>query len=426
MNLVSKRPVPGGFADLHVGLGNYDFFEVGADIGGTLDPRGRAHGTLQRPIPEEGLVRRFRSHVRAHISRPRSRIDLGENTSITFLTQFIHDKNFIAMPLVAPGTVLPNPNGKLPITRNLGEPDFPNSSNLTRVLLGYEFSHFFNDIFSFRQNVRYGWYEIDFQAIYNDALEPDLRTLTRYGYKGRNDYWTINADNIGAAKFETGLLAHYAIIGMDYYYLKSSYNASLASVAPIDIFDPVYGAEVGQFEEFFVQRYSQSQLGIYAQEQATLWDRLTLLAGGRMDFVWTRDADVLFDSTVKADDSSFSPRAGIAWEFVPGISVYGNFSKSFFPQAGFTSVDGEALPPETGTQWEGGVKTLYFDGRVRGRHSPSITLQKITSPWTTRPTRGSSSIRESSGAGGSRPTSQSTLPRAGTSPGLMHIPTPRS
>ena len=152
---------------------------------------------------------------------------------------------------------------------------------------------------------------------------------------------------------------------MDYYYLKSSYNASLASVAPIDIFDPVYGAEVGQFEEFFVQRYSQSQLGIYAQEQATLWDRLTLLAGGRMDFVWTRDADVLFDSTVKADDSKFSPRAGIAWEFVPGISVYGNFSKSFFPQAGFTSVDGEALPPETGTQWEGGVKTLYFDGRVQ-------------------------------------------------------------
>lgn len=365
VNLISKRPVPGGFADLHVGLGNYDFYEVGADVGGSLDPGRMTNGRFNALYRREGSFVDFVPTSERIYLAPALRIDIGDNTSITFLIQFIHDKNFLSMPLVAPGTVLSNPNGRLPRTRNLGEPDFPNRSDLTRTLAGYEFVHFFNDVFSFRQNFRYGWYEVDFQTIYNDVLEPDLRTLTRFGYKGRNEYWTINADNIGAAKFETGPASHYAIIGFDYYYLKSYYNASTASIAPIDIFDPVYGAEVGQFEEFFVQRYRQTQLGIYAQEQAILWDRLMLLAGGRMDFVWTSDTDVLFDSTVKADDNKFSPRVGIAWEFVPGVSVYGNFSKSFFPQPGFTSVDGEALPPEIGTQWEGGIKSLYFGGRLQ-------------------------------------------------------------
>ncbi|HVY54279.1 MAG TPA: TonB-dependent siderophore receptor, partial [Thermodesulfobacteriota bacterium] len=364
VNLISKRPVPGGFADLHVGVGSYDFFEAGADMGGTLDPGGILTGRFNALYRRKGSFVDFVHTSERIYLAPALRIDLGPNTSVTLLIQFLHDKNFIAVPLVAPGTVLPNPNGRLPITRNLGEPDFPNKNDLTRALLGYELDHSFNDIFSFRQNFRYGWYEVTFREIYNDTLEPDLRTLTRYGFKSRNDYWTVNADNIGAAKFETGPAAHYAIIGMDYYYMDSKYNASLADIAPIDIFDPVYGAEVGPFEEFFVQRYKQTQLGVYAQEQAILWNRLTLLAGGRMDFVWTRDEDVLSDFTQKADDHKFSPRVGVVWEFVPGVSVYGNFSKSFFPQPGYSSADGKALPPEIGTQWEGGLKTLYFGGRL--------------------------------------------------------------
>jgi len=374
VNMVSKRPRPGGFADLHVGVGNYDFVEVGADVGGSLVESGAITGRFNALYRRQGTFTDFLDTGERIYAAPAVSIALGPNTDLTILTQFVHDNVPVAMPLVAPGTVLNNPNGRLPISRNLGEPGYQNITDSTRTLLGYQFSHNFNEVFSFRQNFRYRWQDTKFGGIYNSILEPDMRTLTRFVYESHEKNKAINVDNIGAAKFETGPVKHYAFVGADFFYETADFSATFAGIAPIDIFDPVYGAEPGEFAPIALQRDTQKQLGIYAQEQALLWDQLMILVGGRWDFVWTDNHDRMLDIEYKKDDNKFSPRVGIAWEFVPGVSVYGNYSRSFYPQVGSTDALGKPLPPETGEQWEGGFKTLYFEGRLQS----TVSVYQIT------------------------------------------------
>ena len=277
VNMVSKRPRPGGFADLHVGAGNYDFVEVGADVGGSLVESGAITGRFNALYRRQGTFTDFTDTGERLYAAPAVSIALGPNTNLTILTQFVHDNVPVAMPLVAPGTVLNNPNGRLPISRNLGEPGYQNITDSTRTLLGYQFSHNFNEVFSFRQNFRFRWQETKFGGIYNSILEPDMRTLTRFVYESREKNKAVNVDNIGSAQFETGPVKHYAFIGADFFYETADFSASMAGITPIDIFDPVYGAEPGEFFPASLQRDTQKQLGIYAQEQALLWNQLMIL-----------------------------------------------------------------------------------------------------------------------------------------------------
>src|SRR5262249_30257117 len=41
-----------------------------------------------------------------------------------------------------------------------------------------------------------------------------------------------------------------------------------------------------------------------------------------------------------------------------------SYSESFKPQLGYASATGRALDPETGQQWELGIKTALLDGRI--------------------------------------------------------------
>lgn len=63
------------------------------------------------------------------------------------------------------------------------------------------------------------------------------------------------------------------------------------------------------------------------------------------------------------DEGVFTPRAGLVYQPFPWIAFYGSYSKSFVPLEGTTRA-GSALRPETGEQYEGGVKFDFFGGRI--------------------------------------------------------------
>ena len=48
--------------------------------------------------------------------------DISDATQLTLLTQFIEEDTGVAQPLPAEGTVLANPNGRIPRSRGIGEP----------------------------------------------------------------------------------------------------------------------------------------------------------------------------------------------------------------------------------------------------------------------------------------------------------------
>ncbi len=274
--------------------------------------------------------------------------------------------------------MLANPNGRLPITRNTGEKNHPNINALWRILAGYALEHRLNETFTIRQNLRGSVNHVTDRFIYNgysadsgftSGFQADLRTLERFAYRSVDDYWTLAADTTLEARFTTGPVKHTAMAGVDYAYLDAKtrrwQNEGFANdVTPLDLFAPVYGAAFPDLSPTGKSFTRSDSAGFYVQEIATLFDRVTLLGGGRVDVVSSSVRDELADTTTKTHDSAFSPRVGAAWEFVRGASVYASYGKSFRPQTGFLQADGTTVAPETGVSYEAGVKTLLFDGRL--------------------------------------------------------------
>ena len=87
------------------------------------------------------------------------------------------------------GTMLPNPFGKVPVGRNLGETGY-NFFNRKQWSAGYDFSHRFNDRFSIQQNLKYFDVKVDSRAVFGagivdnnfDGVPDDYRTVNRFDF----------------------------------------------------------------------------------------------------------------------------------------------------------------------------------------------------------------------------------------------------
>jgi len=157
------------------------------------------------------------------------------------------------------------------------------------------------------------------------------------------------------------LIQHHLLFGVDYYYNRSEttrreidYADFPGSYAAIDLFNPQYGAPLPAFASSTTSRTKSDLVGLYVQEQAKFFDRLTLTAGGRVDFSSNNGESV----------DAFSPRVGVTYEFIPGAALYANYSESFDPQWFSTDASRKPVDPETGENFEVGLKTALLDGRL--------------------------------------------------------------
>jgi iron complex outermembrane receptor protein len=130
---------------------------------------------------------------------------------------------------------------------------------------------------------------------------------------------------------------------------------------PINLVNPVYTAATAEATGAFRDvTLTQKQLGVYMQDQIKL-DRFTLVLSGRNDWVSTNN-DNHAGAGQSRDDSKFSGRAGVIYNFDSGVAPYVSYATSYNPVVG---LNGTALQlPETGQQSEVGVKFQPngFDG----------------------------------------------------------------
>lgn len=380
VNMISKRPRPDAAAQLHLSGGSYDFFEAAADVGGpvpALDGLSVRINTLYRTF--DSFTEFVDPSERIYVA-PALTWQIGPRTHLTLLGQYFDDDRRIAFALPAAGTVLPNPNGRIPIDRNVGEPDYQNVAHAWRGQAGWIGEHAFNDVFTLRQVVRWASNESRFVGIYPLFLVGDSE-LARYAYRSRASYDTIAQDTSLQAKFTTGPASHTAVAGVDYYRIDDDTLDETASMDPIDVFDPHYGARPGPFTPTIEQKVRADAVGVYVQEMARLFDQVTLLAGFRYDAASNERDNHITETITTADDAAITPRAGIVWEFVRGVAAYFSYSESFQPQPTFIMADGTPLPPETGQQYEIGFKTDLWEHRaVTTLSFYDLTRQNVATP----------------------------------------------
>jgi iron complex outermembrane receptor protein len=361
VNLVSKRPRPETFADTYFTIGSYSFYEPAVDIGAPLNNSKTVYARLNALYRDQESFVDFVHKRRAFVA-PALTWEIGPDTVITFLTQHVHDWDTLGFPLPAKGTVLPNINGDIPISRFLGNGDNSNEVEQWRARVGYQFSHRFNQTFSLRQNLSasrlwQNWKNL----LYSAVLDADERTLSRYPYGYREELDRLGVDTALEARLATGLFQHHFLFGVDYYYNHSGATAKQIDYADfpgsypaIDLFDPVYGAPLPAFASSTNSNTNSDLVGLYLQDQVKFFNRLTLTVGGRVDFS-SNDGD---------STDAFSPRVGLTYEFIPGAALYANYSESFNPQWFSTTAAGKPVAPETGENFEIGLKTALLDGRL--------------------------------------------------------------
>ena len=376
VNLVSKMPQKTNFTNVSVGGGSFNLAETGVDTNGVLNASGSIYGRINLLWRQYGNFTDDVDPSQRLLFAPSLTIELGKHTTLTLLGQYYHDWRSIAFPLPAYGTVLPNPNGRITRFRNVGEPEtYPNDADNWRVLLGYQFEHRFNDVFAFRQNARASFNETAFQGLYpsyltntTDPTAPYYYSrLERFSYDNHENYTTLGLDTSLLATFDTGPWAkHTALVGVDYYYGYNITKGRFGSAPPIDLYNPQYGAPIPSAAPFLSTVTENSQVGLYFQEQVKLFDRLSIVGGGREDFIDNDITQRIPPGSRSSDSpSAFSPRAGVVYEVLPKqVSAYFSWSKSFQSNPTYQSVGGGQIAPEEGEQYEFGAKADLFNGKL--------------------------------------------------------------
>lgn len=369
VNLISKRPRPESFLSASAGYGSFDSFQLTLDGGTALSDSvdARLVGVARR---DGTFVDYVNGDTRLYFA-PSLSWTIDENTTLTLLAGIQNDHMSFGFPLPAEGTVFASPYGYIPLSRFNGEPGRSNQLDETRARFGYEIQHRFDEVFSVRQNFRVGYADTDWQKLLYPAFIDDVTngTLTEYRYPfGLKANWTnVNIDTSGQAVFSTGPVEHTLVAGIDYYdydydthYSEIDYNIFSQYMA-LDLIHPVYGTPITPYSTFTHNIDHTRALGLYVQEHARL-DRFTLTAGLRWDNAF--DDAIYSNVPQKQDKYQLVPRVGVTYDVTPEVAAYGSYSQSFKPQLGYANRSGQALDPETGQQWEAGLKLDLFDGRL--------------------------------------------------------------
>ena len=366
INYVSKRPTGETFREVEVSAGSFDRYQGQFDMGGVVDEAGVLSYRLTGLFRDGDTGVDFVNDDRIFIA-PSLKWQPDADTSLTLLGTYQRNRTGWGIQfLPADGTVFPGLDGKrLPKSIFVGEPAF-DEFNPTFAMLGYEFEHRFNDTWVVRQNARYSYLDNSEQnGVFggganpnpdlDPGLDPDGHTYHRYVDAGRSNLGNFAIDNQTQATFDTGPLAHTLLMGLDYQYTDYSDWGAGGEIDPIeDIFDPVYGAPIGELTPYADTDTRQWQLGLYAQDQIK-YENWVLSFGGRQDWTKSTIHDKLGDSTSEQSDNAFTGRVGLVYLSEIGLAPYLSYSTSFMPELG-TDSDGEAFKPGTGEQYEVGVK----------------------------------------------------------------------
>lgn len=367
INMVSKRPQAERQGEIGVQVGSWNRKQVQADLSGPLTDDGQ---WLYRLVAVGRTADTQVDYVRDDrgVFAPSLTWRPSAATNLTLQANWQKDKSGSTSQFFPwEGVLLPNPNGKIPMNRFIGEPGFDRYDS-ERKSFGWLFEHRFNDQWVIRQNVRQVRNDVDYFTLYGDsfmlpgswAADPvNKRVLGRFVQAEHSRSKMTTADQHVQVDFGTGAARHKLLAGLDFsrytknidaFYDEPAYIGRGGNAPSIDVYTPTYngytpGPMTPQAES------SVRQTGLYLQDQIR-WNNWIVVAGLRHD----RSNNALGAS--ETDESANTKRLGLLYAFPSGLSPYISYSESFAPQLPVTLADGTQvqLSPTRGEQVEVGVK----------------------------------------------------------------------
>jgi iron complex outermembrane receptor protein len=371
VNLITKKPLDSSDLSLQFMGGNYAFTRTQLDLSGPLS---RSRVLLYRidGAYQNGDEDQFRDFVHFHhvfvapslLWKPR------EGTTLSLRGEYLKQDNTVDGGIPAVG----NRPAPVLITSFYGEP-FNEGHDLDRQL-GFDFRQQVGSKWSL-QNA-FSWFRLgnSYFAVTGRSVTSDHRTLLRglNAFSYPEDMHHSETDLTGT--FSTGRIAHQVVAGLELGWTDTGFIGPEVDYPSVDILHPIYNqltlAQATQslmpgnpsYYAFDIVGANQIAAG-YVQDMIALGP-VRLLGGVRVDRFRQKSVNSIYDRTTRQDNTVPSPRVGFVYMLLKGVSLYGDYTRSFSPQPP-TDVSSFGQPfvrPEYATQYEAGIKMDSFHSRV--------------------------------------------------------------
>jgi len=362
LDMVSRRPtaIESNEIDLQYGSDNYR--QINFANTGKIDDEGQFLYSLSGVVRDAGTQIDHVDNKRYNIA-PSLTWNINPDTQFTLLTQFTRDDTGITSQfLPIQGTKIDMPFGDISHHKNLGDPDWEYYDR-TYYALGYAFEHRLNDVWQFKQNLRYTKTDLSFQGItvgaYPFTQVDDAGNVGRTTTSVDEDISQFAVDNNFQADFATGDVRHTVLVGLDHQRSNTNYLSIFGTAPPTNVNNPIYGLPIERPDRstaFYDYDQKTYQTGLYLQDQMAL-DHWLFTLGGRED--WVHTGTKFFnkgDATNTERDKNFSGNAAISYVFDSGFVPYLSYAESFQPTTGASASATESFKPTEGNQWELGIK----------------------------------------------------------------------
>ncbi|WP_415880058.1 TonB-dependent siderophore receptor [Methylomonas sp. TEB] len=369
INLVTRQPSTDAHYSLQQQFGSFDLYRTALGATGPINDDKSLLYRFDLAYLNKGSFRDFGDKERIFLA-PSMTWQVSDATQINLNLEYQNDDQVDDPGIPAlNGSNRPAP---LPNSRFVGDPNFRNKQD--RKLLELAWSHAFNKDWTVRQRFQTSLTDYDQNTLWSDSMNADNRTMNRGLWKmnQERDTYGTNLDVLG--HFNTFGISHNILLGFDYYGVEQNAwgFADYSPLAPpIDIFNPRYVADSSSItpaDYNFFYTNQQDWAGFYFQDQLNLFDKVHFLFGGRQDWATAgngfsgtslTEAESAYNNR-QVDAKKFTPRLGLVYKPFNFLSLYANYVESFGLSNGISRVP---LPPQTARQYEGGIKTEFWDGR---------------------------------------------------------------
>jgi iron complex outermembrane recepter protein len=384
INLITEQPLSEPIYEVGLQVGNSALFRPTLDFTGPLNASETVLYRLNVAYENADSFRNFDQGIERTFVSPVVSWAISDQTDLTVEFEYLDDERPFDRGLIALGSEVAD----IPYERVLADPD--DFSTREQIRLSYRLEHRFNDNWRVRNGFQF--LESDSRYAFVDQEDFPLNETTGELQRGLADQEYLNRDYAiqteVVGEFTTGTIEHTLLFGIDLLRGEQDLDnrRQFENIPSINIFDPIYNFSRPDRDELPIQVETATTtdiLGIYLQDQITLADNLKLLLGGRFDIV-DQDSDfiqrdlgeLVFESDSQQQDEAFTPRIGIVYQPIEPLSIYASFGQSFAPNFG-TTVGGDLLEPERGTQFEIGLRGELQDRLVFNLAAYELTKNNV-------------------------------------------------
>ena len=376
VNLTTKRPTFKTAGEIRLSAGSFETYRVDADWVAPLSDT-----VAMRLVGFAEDAGSFRDTVdtRKHGASPSLLWRISPSSRLVYELEYSRQEIPFDRGVLAVNGQL----GRIPQSRFLGEPgDGPLKADVQGHQL--EFQHDFSRDwsalvgFTTRRTSLEGFSTEAELAVNRQSLLVNGQTLTRQRRFRDYDasYRVIRGEING--RFHLAGLQHRLIFGVDADHFENDQvflraraptlasNPTLAQQQAIDIFNPVYGSYALPAPTPLTSRVeTQKSVGVFAQDQISLSDRVQVRLGARFDDYRQTLQDRVTSRVSTQSESRVSPQLGLVLRATDALSLYATYGENFRPLSG-VDAQGNGFKPNQSTAVEAGTKFSVggIDGTV--------------------------------------------------------------